>query len=96
MREIIFLKERTEIIEKCKKSLAEGCPIVLSRFVNGYTEYSFHPDVPRAGDWLFKNYGLAGIRSLNDGISAMERINKDNSNKYGISTSTIQITLEIN
>jgi hypothetical protein len=83
-------------IEACKQSFADGVHYVLAKWNKdkGTMSISFHHSPSTAGMYLLQTYGMDGLASLHRGRSNIKRIYKDNSSKYGISTSPVTTTFE--
>jgi hypothetical protein len=96
MTQSTFVEDEMFYIEACKQSLADGVHYVLAKYNpdKGTVSISFHNSPSTAGLYLLKTYGVDGLASLHRGRSNIKRIYKDNSRKYGISTSPVKITFE--
>ena len=94
MTQSTFVEDEMLYINTCQKAFANGVHFVLAKWNKdkGTMSISFHHSPSTAGLYLLKTYGAEGLASLHRGRSNIKRIYKDNSSKYGISTSPVDIT----
>jgi len=96
MTQSTYVEDEMLYINTCQRAFAKGLHYVVVKYNpdKKTMSFSFHNSAPEAGEFVFRTYGVEGLKSLQRGQSNIKQIIKNNSSMYGISTTPVNITFE--